>query len=130
MARDLVAVNAKMRRTLSVCGAAETLLIDRASARHAPEAGARPSCTTLGCEVRGDDEVAEASTPRQWLPPRQGLAHRVSWMPIISVANRSTASTAPSSTLRVTAAQHTESIVTDRRGDGASVSWARSTAPS
>ena len=50
-----IAVNAKMRRT-GICGAAETLLIDRS----VEETHLRPIVTTLinaGCEVRGDDEV-------------------------------------------------------------------------
>ncbi|MBV6658406.1 MAG: glutamate-5-semialdehyde dehydrogenase [Devosiaceae bacterium] len=54
MARDIV-VNAKMRRT-SICGAAETLLIDRAKA----DTFAAPLVTALqeaGCEVRADEAV-------------------------------------------------------------------------
>ncbi len=54
MARDVVA-NAKMRR-VGVCGAAETLLIDRvALATHAKPVIDR--LIELGCEVRGDAEV-------------------------------------------------------------------------
>jgi glutamate-5-semialdehyde dehydrogenase len=54
MARAIM-VNAKMRRT-SVCGAAETLLIDRrALASHgAPVLG---DLARAGCEIRGDDAV-------------------------------------------------------------------------
>ena len=54
MARQIV-MNAKMRR-VSVCGAAETLLIDRAIA----ESLLNPIVTDLldaGCEVRGDEAV-------------------------------------------------------------------------
>jgi len=54
MALDVV-VNAKMRRT-SICGAAETLLIDQASA----DTFTGPLVEALqdaGCEVRGDDAV-------------------------------------------------------------------------
>jgi len=54
MARDIV-VNAKMRRT-SVCGAAETLLVDRAAA----DTLLKPLVSALegaGCEVRGDPMV-------------------------------------------------------------------------
>ncbi len=54
MARDIV-VNAKMRRT-SICGAAETLLIDRAAA----DTLVGPLVAALqeaGCEVRGDEDV-------------------------------------------------------------------------
>ena len=57
MARDVV-LNAKMRRT-GICGAAETVLIDRASA-----AVLLPVvCDALrdaGCEIRGDDAVRAA----------------------------------------------------------------------
>jgi glutamate-5-semialdehyde dehydrogenase len=54
MAKSIV-LNAKMRRT-GVCGAAETLLVDRAAA----SANLKPLVTMLidaGCEVRGDAAV-------------------------------------------------------------------------
>jgi glutamate-5-semialdehyde dehydrogenase len=57
MARRIV-INAKMRR-VSVCGAAETLLIDRAVA----DAYLKPIVADLldaGCEVRGDETVRQA----------------------------------------------------------------------
>ena len=60
MAQAIV-LNAKMRRP-GVCGAAETLLIDRAAA----QAQLKPLLTTLidaGCEVRGD-AVAQRADPR------------------------------------------------------------------
>jgi len=54
MARDIV-VNAKMRRT-SICGAAETLLIDRdAAGKLLP--GILDGLIEAGCEVRGDAET-------------------------------------------------------------------------
>jgi len=54
MARDIV-LNAKMRRT-SICGAAETVLIDRdAVQRLLP--GVAEALTAAGCEIRGDDSV-------------------------------------------------------------------------
>jgi glutamate-5-semialdehyde dehydrogenase len=54
MAREIV-LNAKMRRT-SVCGAAETLLVDReAAARLLP--GVLADLIEAGCEIRGDAEV-------------------------------------------------------------------------
>jgi glutamate-5-semialdehyde dehydrogenase len=59
MAKAIV-LNAKMRRT-GVCGAAETLLVDRAAAA----THLRPLVTTLieaGCEVRGDTAVRAADT--------------------------------------------------------------------
>jgi glutamate-5-semialdehyde dehydrogenase len=52
-----IAVNAKMRRT-SVCGAAETLLIDRAAMTLGVEA--LRDLVKAGCEIRGDAEVREA----------------------------------------------------------------------
>jgi glutamate-5-semialdehyde dehydrogenase len=60
MAQTIV-LNAKMRRT-GVCGAAETLLVDRAAAA----THLKPLVTTLleaGCEVRGD-ETARAADRR------------------------------------------------------------------
>ena len=60
MAREIV-LNAKMRR-VSVCGAAETLLIDRAIA----DTALKPILADLldaGCEVRGDAAV-RAADPR------------------------------------------------------------------
>ncbi|ATY32776.1 glutamate-5-semialdehyde dehydrogenase [Sphingomonas psychrotolerans] len=58
MARDL-ALNAKMRRT-GICGATETLLIDRGFADPAPVLVA---LADAGCELRGDAEV-RAIEPR------------------------------------------------------------------
>jgi glutamate-5-semialdehyde dehydrogenase len=53
-----IAVNAKMRRT-GICGAAETLLVDRAAAptHLAPLVSA---LIEAGCEVRGDEETQKA----------------------------------------------------------------------
>src|ERR1700760_4637862 len=59
MAKQIV-LNAKMRR-VGVCGAAETLLIDRAGAA----ASLKPLVEMLidsGCEVRGDDAVQQADS--------------------------------------------------------------------
>ena len=69
MARTVV-LNAKMRRT-GVCGAAETLLVDRASAA----THLKPLVTMLldaGCEVRGDeaaravDQRVKAANEQDW----------------------------------------------------------------
>jgi glutamate-5-semialdehyde dehydrogenase len=69
MARDIV-VNAKMRRT-SICGATETLLIDRrAAATHLPMI--LDALTEAGCEIRGDadtqalDDRIGAATDDDW----------------------------------------------------------------
>jgi glutamate-5-semialdehyde dehydrogenase len=69
MARD-ISLNAKMRRT-GICGAAETLLVDREAA----ERLLPPVCGALrdaGCEVRGDKAVCQivpdavAATDEDW----------------------------------------------------------------
>jgi len=55
---EAIAVNAKMRRT-GICGAAETLLVDKACAK----THLKPLVTALidaGCEVRGDSDVEAA----------------------------------------------------------------------
>lgn len=107
MARDLVA-NAKMRR-VSVCGSAETLLVDRAALdTHLMPVLAR--LHELGCEVRGDAEVqkrdpkAVAATEKDW---------RTEYLePIISVAAVDGVAGAIDHIARY-GSQHTESIVTD-----------------
>ena len=109
MARDLVA-NAKMRR-VSVCGAAETLLVDRAALdTHLMPVLAR--LHELGCEVRGDAEVqkrdpkALPATEKDW---------RTEYLePIISVAAVDGVAGAIEHIARY-GSQHTESIVTDNQ---------------
>ncbi len=54
MARDVV-LNAKMRRT-GICGAAETLLIDKACL-DTHWAGIADALFEAGCELRGDEEI-------------------------------------------------------------------------
>jgi len=106
MARDLVA-NAKMRR-VSVCGAAETLLVDKAALdTHLMPVLAR--LHELGCEVRGDAEVqkrdpkAVPATDKDW---------RTEYLePIISVATVDGVAGAIDHIARY-GSQHTESIVT------------------
>jgi len=69
MARDIV-LNAKMRRT-GICGAAETVLVDKAAATELLPI----VCTALldaGCEIRGDESVrsiisrAKEATQEDW----------------------------------------------------------------
>ena len=69
MARRIV-VNAKMRRT-GICGATETLLVDRkAAATHLPALIA--DLIAAGCELRGDAETraidprVKPASPRDW----------------------------------------------------------------
>jgi glutamate-5-semialdehyde dehydrogenase len=69
MAKSIV-LNAKMRRT-GVCGAAETLLVDRAAAA----THLKPLVSMLieaGCEVRGDEAVCKAD-------PRARAATEADW---------------------------------------------------
>ncbi|CAN5373313.1 glutamate-5-semialdehyde dehydrogenase [soil metagenome] len=106
MARDVVA-NAKMRR-VSVCGAAETLLIDRA-ALDTHLAPVLAKLHELGCEVRGDAEVqkrdpqALAASEKDW---------RTEYLePIISVATVEGVDGAIHH-IATYGSQHTESIVT------------------
>ena len=69
MAKDIV-LNAKMRRT-GICGAAETVLVDRAAAERLLP-GIVAALAAAGCEVRGDDEVQKivsivvAATEEDW----------------------------------------------------------------
>lgn len=69
MAKDLV-VNAKMRRT-GICGAAETLLIDRAGADRLLQPVVQ-ALHDAGCEVRGDTDAqaahnfVKAATDQDW----------------------------------------------------------------
>jgi glutamate-5-semialdehyde dehydrogenase len=107
MACNVVA-NAKMRR-VSVCGAAETLLVDRAAldTHLMPVLG---KLHELGCEVRGDAEVqkrdarALAATDKDW---------RTEYLaPVISVAAVDGVEGAIGHIARY-GSQHTESIVTD-----------------
>jgi glutamate-5-semialdehyde dehydrogenase len=69
MAR-VVALNAKMRRT-GICGAAETLLVDRACAATHLVPIVR-DLLDAGCEVRGDEAVQRAD-------PRVRAAHEDDW---------------------------------------------------
>jgi glutamate-5-semialdehyde dehydrogenase len=70
-----IAVNAKMRRT-GICGAAETLLVDRAvAATHLVPI--LEALEKAGCEIRGSDEV-RAAFPKANACDGRGLAHRIS----------------------------------------------------
>ena len=107
MARDVVA-NAKMRR-VSVCGAAETLLIDKAALDTHFKAIA-DRLFELGCEVRGDAEIRKrdrrvlAATEKDW---------RTEYLaPIISVAAVDGVEGAVRH-IATYGSQHTDSIVTD-----------------
>ena len=113
MARDVVA-NAKMRR-VSVCGAAETLLIDRAALdTHLMPVIAK--LHELGCEVRGDGEVQKRD-------PTGGCRHarRIGVPNISSRSSRSRTVDGVDGAIRHIAtygSQHTKSIVTNNPSTG------------
>ena len=106
MARDIVA-NAKMRR-VSVCGAAETLLIDRAvlDSHLAPILA---KLHELGCEVRGDAEVQKRDP--EALPATEKDWRTEYLAPVISVAAVDGVAGAIHH-IATYGSQHTESIVT------------------
>jgi glutamate-5-semialdehyde dehydrogenase len=109
MAREIV-VNAKMRRT-GICGAAETLLIDRACAptHLAPIVKA---LLDAGCEVRGDAQV-------QKVDPRVRRATEDDWyteyLDAIISARVVDGVDAAIDHIRKYGSAHTESIVTDNK---------------
>jgi glutamate-5-semialdehyde dehydrogenase len=107
MARDVV-LNAKMRRT-GICGAAETVLVDKATA-----ASLLPVvCAALhdaGCEIRGDDDVRS-------VVPEAGEATEEDWSTeyldaVISMRVVDGIDAAVDH-IRRYGSGHTESIVTD-----------------
>jgi glutamate-5-semialdehyde dehydrogenase len=107
MARDIVA-NAKMRR-VSVCGAAETLLIDKAALDTHLKA-ITDRLFDLGCEVRGDGEVRKRDSR---VTPATEKDWRTEYLaPIISVAAVDGVDGAMQH-IASYGSQHTDSIVTD-----------------
>jgi glutamate-5-semialdehyde dehydrogenase len=109
MARDIVA-NAKMRR-VSVCGSAETLLIDRAALdTHFKAIVDR--LFDLGCEVRGDGDVQKRDAR---VRPATEEDWRTEYLaPIISVATVDGVEGAVRHIANY-GSQHTDSIVTDNQ---------------
>ena len=108
MAKSIV-LNAKMRRT-GVCGAAETLLVDRAAA----PTHLKPLVAMLldaGCEVRGDDAMRKPSIRASSLRARR------TGRPNISTPSSRrrwwTASTAPIEHIERYGSHHTDAIVTE-----------------
>jgi glutamate-5-semialdehyde dehydrogenase len=107
MARRIVA-NAKMRRT-GVCGATETLLIDRSVA-----AALLPllveDLKTLGCDFRAD-AAARAVVP--WLPAAAGADFDTEWLDsILSIAVVDGVDAALAH-IAVHGSEHTDAIVTE-----------------
>ena len=106
MAVEIVA-NAKMRRT-GVCGAAETLLIDR-PVLHSHLPAILDRLIELGCEIRGD--VAVQKLDRRALPATEKDWRTEYLAPIISVAVVDGVDAAIAHIERY-GSQHTEAIVT------------------
>jgi glutamate-5-semialdehyde dehydrogenase len=110
MAKTIV-LNAKMRRT-GVCGAAETLLVDRACA----ETHLKPLVSMLldaGCAMRGDEAV-QAADPR--VAPAQDEDWRTEYLDAIISARIVDGLDAAIAHIGTYGSHHTDSIVTD---DGA-----------
>jgi glutamate-5-semialdehyde dehydrogenase len=103
-----IAVNAKMRRT-GVCGAAETLLIDRAcSATHlAPLVAA---LIEAGCEVRGDELTAGADARVKPATEKDWYSEYLDAIIAVRVVDDISAAIAH---IAQYGSQHTECIVTD-----------------
>ncbi|MEC9347505.1 MAG: glutamate-5-semialdehyde dehydrogenase [Pseudomonadota bacterium] len=103
-----IAVNAKMRRT-SICGSAETLLVDRAAATSLMQ----PILAALfdaGCTVKGDAATV-ALDPR--VVPAEAADWDTEWLaPVISAALVDGPGAAIAH-IRAHGSSHTESIVTD-----------------
>ncbi len=107
MARDVV-LNAKMRRT-GICGAAETLLVDKAVADNlVPLVGA--ALLAAGCDIRGDAKVrsllpeAREATEEDWSTEYLDAVISIRVVDDIDAAI---------SHIRRYGSGHTESIITD-----------------
>jgi glutamate-5-semialdehyde dehydrogenase len=110
MAKSIV-LNAKMRRT-GVCGAAETLLVDRA----AVPTHLKPLVQMLldaGCEVRGDDAVRDADARVKPAKEEDWSAEYLDAVIAAAVVDGVDAAIAH---IRTFGSHHTDAIVTD---DGA-----------
>jgi glutamate-5-semialdehyde dehydrogenase len=109
MAKSIV-LNAKMRRT-GVCGAAETLLVDRAAATKL----LKPLVTMLidaGCEVRGDAAV-QAADPR--VKPVSEADWSTEYLDAIIAAGVVDGVNAAISHIERYGSHHTDAIVTENR---------------
>jgi glutamate-5-semialdehyde dehydrogenase len=107
MAQDIV-INAKMRRT-GVCGAAETLLVDRGcAATHLA-----PLIRVLldaGCEVRGDEQSSAVDARVKPATERDWYTEYLDAIIAVRVIDGVDAAIAH---IRQYGSQHTECIVTD-----------------
>ena len=107
MARTVL-LNSKMRRT-GICGAAETLLVDRACA----ETHLAPLVTALldaGCAVRGDDAV-QAADPR--VTPATEADWRTEYLDAVISARVVDGLDAAIEHIETNGSHHTDAIITD-----------------
>lgn len=110
MARDVV-LNAKMRRT-GICGAAETVLVDRAAAKTLLPI----VCDALldaDCEIRGDDDVRSVVSRAKEATKEDWSTEYLDAVISIRVVDNIDAAVAH---IRRYGSGHTESIVTDDSG--------------
>jgi glutamate-5-semialdehyde dehydrogenase len=107
MAKRIV-VNAKMRRT-GVCGAAESLLIDRACA-HTHLAPLVSTLLEAGCEVRGDELTAGVDARVKLATEQDWYAEYLDAIIAVRVVDDVAAAIAH---IAQYGSQHTECIVTD-----------------
>lgn len=128
MARG-IALNAKLRRT-GVCGATETLLIDRGFADLAPILGA---LIDAGCELRGDADV-QALDPR--ILPATGADWDTEYLDAILSVKRVQGLDEALAHIAAHGSHHTDAIVTEdaataerflNEADSAIVMWNAST---
>jgi glutamate-5-semialdehyde dehydrogenase len=109
MARDIV-LNAKMRRT-GICGAAETLLVDRGCAH----THLRPLVEMLieaGCEVRGDEPTARIDARVKSATEQDWYTEYLDAIIAVRVVDDAAAAMAH---IRKYGSQHTDCIVADDR---------------
>lgn len=106
-----IAVNAKMRRT-GICGAAETLLVDRAAAGTHLEPVVR-ALLDAGCEVRGDEAVQNVDVRVQ---PATEQDYYTEFLDAIIAARVVDGVDAAVAHIAKYGSAHTESIVTENEG--------------
>ncbi len=102
-----IAVNAKMRRT-GICGAAETLLVDRAAAHMLP--AILDGLVEKGCEIRGDADTQKID-PRV-VPATEGDWHTEYLDAVIAVKIVENLDAALSH-IAAYSSNHTDSIITE-----------------
>ncbi len=107
MARDVV-LNAKMRRT-GICGAAETLLVDRAVADTLLPV-VSDALLDAGCEIRGDESVRSIISRAQEATEEDWSTEYLDALISVRVVDDIDAAVAH---IRRYGSGHTESIVTD-----------------